>query len=65
MNRISFFIITLFVITSVFAKSPHGEGFKMECANCHNTGNWKQLNTRSLNHDKTKFPLVGQHKSVE
>lgn len=65
MNRILFFIISLFVVTSVLAKSPHGEGFKMECANCHNTGDWKQLNTRSFNHNKTKFPLVGQHNSVE
>jgi len=65
MNRFLLFIISFFIVSSVLAKSPHGENFKMDCANCHITGNWEQLNPRIFNHNKTKFPLVGQHKSVE
>ena len=65
MSRFLLFIISFLVVTSVFAKSPHGDKFKMDCANCHITGSWEQLNPRLFNHNKTKFPLVGQHKSVE
>ena len=65
MHKFLLLFITLFLFTNVFSKSPHGESFKMDCANCHNTSNWGQLNPRLFNHNKTKFPLVGQHKSVE
>lgn len=65
MIRFLLSIIFMFFVASVFAKSPHGENFKMDCANCHITGSWEQLNPRLFNHNKTKFPLVGVHKSVE
>jgi len=65
MSRSLLFFIFVFLFNTVFAKSPHGDGFKIECANCHITSNWEQLNPRLFNHNKTKFPLVGQHNSVE
>lgn len=65
MSRFLLLLISVLIVTSAFAKSPHGEGFKIDCAVCHNTVNWEQLNPRQFNHNKTKFPLVGIHKSVE
>jgi hypothetical protein len=65
MNRFLLLLISLFLVASVFAKSPHGEGFKIDCGACHNTSNWEQLNPRHFNHNKTRFPLIGQHKTVE
>lgn len=65
MHKFLLLWVFTFLITSLYAKSPHGENFKMDCALCHNTSNWEQSNPRLFNHNKTKFPLVGQHKSVE
>ncbi|MBI3872431.1 MAG: hypothetical protein HY304_05080 [candidate division Zixibacteria bacterium] len=36
-------------------------GFPTECAQCHTTSGWRPAN---LNHDLTRFPLTGAHKSV-
>jgi hypothetical protein len=65
MYRYLLIFISSFLVTTVLAKSPHGEGFKIECSNCHITSNWEQLNPRKFNHNKTRFPLVGQHNTVE
>lgn len=65
MNKFLVLIISVLFVVTVFAKSPHGEGFKIDCSNCHVTSNWEQLNPRKFNHNKTRFPLVGQHKTVE
>ena len=64
MNKFILLLISFFLIASVFAKSPHGEGLKTDCGACHNTNNWEQLNPRHFNHNKTRFPLIGQHKTV-
>ena len=45
-------------------KSPHGENFKKECSLCHVTENWSEIKSTGFNHNKTKFPLKGQHNSV-
>jgi len=48
------------------AESPHGPKFKMDCALCHNEESWKVDRAKvKFNHNKTKFPLIGQHKTVE
>ena len=65
MSKILLIIISVFTVTSIFAKSPHGEEFKIDCVNCHITSNWEQMNPRKFNHNKTKFPLVGQHNTVD
>src|ERR1035437_3493899 len=64
MNRILIFIISLFVVTSAFAESPHGEGFNINCIVCHTTDNWTKIKMDKFNHDSTNFPLEGQHKTV-
>ncbi len=45
-------------------KSPHGSKLKIECTICHTTENWLKINEKGFNHNKTKFPLVGQHKAI-
>jgi nitrate/TMAO reductase-like tetraheme cytochrome c subunit len=32
---------------------------------CHQTDDWKNIKQNSFNHDKTAFPLTGQHKDVQ
>lgn len=66
MLKLFIYFISAFWVTSAFAeKSPHGEKLKINCAVCHNTDNWNKIKTGEFNHNKTNFPLVGQHKTVE
>ena len=65
MQKLLFLTIFLILIVSAFAKSPHGEGFKLECKVCHYTDNWNEIKTGEFNHNKTKFPLLGNHKIVD
>ncbi|MDR3654018.1 MAG: cytochrome c3 family protein [Paludibacter sp.] len=60
-------VITFFLLQSVQVKalkSPHGEKLKKECSLCHVTENWTKIKHDSFNHNKTKFPLKGQHGAV-
>jgi hypothetical protein len=45
--------------------SPHGSAFKVSCKTCHSSKGW-QLDKAiySFDHNKTKFPLTGQHTLV-
>lgn len=65
--RLILLIVFVFGVTSTFAisqKSPHGDKFKIECTTCHTTDNWTKIKENGFNHNKTHFPLVGQHKTV-
>ncbi|PYR01209.1 MAG: hypothetical protein DMF96_00810 [Acidobacteria bacterium] len=42
-------------------ESPHGRKFPATCTSCHTTEKW---GTRSVDHSKTNFPLVGAHAEV-
>ena len=66
MRKLSSLILLLALSVSLFSqKSPHGEGFKTNCTNCHNTSGWKiDLKKLSFDHSTTKFPLTGQHQAV-
>ncbi len=65
MRQLVLFIFVVVLTTTAWAvKSPHGEGFKMECVTCHTTADWNKIKTDGFNHNKTHFPLVGQHKTV-
>ncbi|MEI7500225.1 MAG: hypothetical protein WCK84_07215 [Bacteroidota bacterium] len=66
MRKLSLIILSFILTVSLFSQSsPHGAGFKVKCADCHNTTGWKvDLKTLSFNHNNTKFPLIGQHQSV-
>jgi len=60
-------IICILGVSGLYAetqKSPHGAKFKMECTICHTTEDWHKIKTNGFNHNKTHFPLVGQHKTV-
>ncbi len=42
--------------------SPHGPDFKISCGTCHSSKGWELDRTiYSFNHNKTKFPLAGEH----
>ena len=65
MRRLSSIIAMLIVAISALAQSPHGDELKIKCADCHNPNGWKMIEgTYKFSHDKTDFPLVGQHQSV-
>lgn len=65
MKRATLLIISLIIASSIFAiKSPHGDKLKINCTVCHTTANWNTVKTNEFNHNKTRFPLVGQHKAV-
>ena len=67
MFKLSFLILALLVALNILAQtSPHEEKLSIKCDVCHTSKNWKTIKIKSdsFNHDKTRFPLVGQHKMV-
>ena len=59
-------LLALLIAQWAFAQqSPHGQ-LSIDCQVCHTTTGWKELRQESsFDHDaQTKYPLVGQHKSV-
>jgi hypothetical protein len=66
MRKLSSLILAMAFSVSLFSQSsPHGDDFTVSCTDCHNTEGWKiDLKTLSFNHNSTKFPLIGQHQSV-
>ncbi|MDD4969235.1 MAG: hypothetical protein PHT07_07360 [Paludibacter sp.] len=64
MRRTILFTLCVIFITSIFAESPHGKDFAIKCEVCHTTDNWTKIKMNGFDHDKTDFPLVGQHKTV-
>ena len=66
-NRFIIFIFTILAWSGIFAattKSPHGDKMKLECITCHTTDNWLKIKEKGFNHNKTRFPLIGQHKVI-
>ncbi len=50
----------------MFAQSPHGKNFDIDCSICHQSDSWKiNLSKVSFDHSKTKFNLIGQHQNVD
>jgi Cytochrome c7 and related cytochrome c len=44
---------------------PHKGSFSQTCQSCHTTVSWKQITgLQGFDHSKTKYPLVGKHKTV-
>jgi hypothetical protein len=59
--------LLLATVSGIFAlppKSPHGANHKIDCATCHVTDDWNKIKENGFNHNKTQFPLTGQHKAV-
>ncbi len=42
----------------------HKGKFGADCKSCHVTSSFKTIKRGSFDHDKTKFPLLGKHKTV-
>ena len=67
MYKLPFIILFyLFAGIIVSAQSPHGNGFEIDCSNCHTSENWK-VDTQKLdfNHTETGFELIGIHKQTD
>ncbi|MEA4937137.1 hypothetical protein SDC9_86477 [bioreactor metagenome] len=58
------FLLAVCACTLAKAASPHGKEFKIDCATCHQTNNWENIKQNGYNHNKTNFPLTGQHKII-
>ncbi len=66
MYRLSFTLIFFVLLTcTLHAQSPHGKGFAMDCAKCHDSKSWKfSTKNTKFNHNETSFKLTGQHKEA-
>lgn len=67
MYRLSFIILTCFFLPlgTLFAQSPHGKGFTMDCAKCHSSGGWSfNAQKATFKHEETGFVLSGQHTNI-
>lgn len=66
MHKLIYILLLIFLTNNILAeKSPHGQNLKINCTDCHVTENWNKTKTGIFNHNKTKYPLVGQHKAVD
>lgn len=69
MHRLSRYIIaSCFFALGLNAQNgnPHGVDFRMDCAECHNSGSWRvALNEIAFDHGSTGFDLEGQHAVVQ
>lgn len=45
-------------------KDVHDGKFGKDCQSCHVTTNFKIINQKSFDHNKTNFPLIGKHQIV-
>ena len=45
-------------------KDVHQGSFGQNCSSCHETSSFKQINKAAFDHSRTKFPLIGKHRSV-
>lgn len=46
-------------------EDPHKDRFGSTCQECHSTQGWKRVDLDKFNHDRTRYPLKGKHRSVE
>ncbi len=67
MRFLSFIIFLIIGTIFVFPQSPHGKDLKIDCANCHESTNWKTIpeNIKFDHNKETSFKLTGQHASVD
>lgn len=65
MRKLSF-IIFIYLSSAVFAQSPHGDDFDMDCENCHNPESWSvEIQNIQFNHETTGLKLIGQHATID
>jgi Zn finger protein HypA/HybF involved in hydrogenase expression len=65
MYRLSFFL-ALILSLGLKAQNPHGDNFKIDCKECHNSSGWDLvLSELDWDHSQTGFALEGQHKMTD
>ncbi|MEI6900307.1 MAG: hypothetical protein WCL00_10550, partial [Bacteroidota bacterium] len=66
MSLVRWLILALVCVsTKVMSDSPHGKGFDLSCNLCHSSTSWKlDKSIYAFNHNKTAFPLNGQHQTL-
>lgn len=57
------FLLCLVAPVALAQVSPHGT-MKIECRACHTTESWEMRKDATFDHNKTGFPLAGQHKTI-
>ena len=45
-------------------KDPHQGRLGNDCAQCHDTAQWRKVDTKAFRHDQTRFPLLGKHNAL-
>jgi hypothetical protein len=66
MYRLPSIIVLLLGTLPLLAQSPHGDGLKIDCAQCHNTSGWTlDYETLLFDHDTTNFELEGTHSQTD
>jgi len=45
-------------------KDVHKGSLGQNCASCHQTSSFKQINASAFDHNRTKYPLIGKHRLV-
>ncbi len=66
MYRLSSIILFFLGIIPIIAQSPHGDGLKMDCAQCHDSEGWSiNYGTIQFNHNTTDFLLEGTHAQTD
>lgn len=45
-------------------RDPHAGRFGAECTKCHSTDGFSDIDTRHFDHERTRYPLRGEHASV-
>lgn len=59
-------LILIFIsrFLSLAGQSPHGDGFNLDCAQCHSSEGWNFVQENGFDHNKTSFILDGQHRDI-
>ncbi len=59
-------VLVMISMASSQDDSPHGEGFRIKCSQCHSAKGWEiDPEVYSFDHNATALPLEGQHTNVE
>ncbi len=66
MNKLLPLTCFFLCVVNLLSQSPHGENFKINCSTCHTPQDWSvDLELQAFDHDTTRFPLEGQHATVD
>jgi len=45
-------------------KDPHQNRYGTDCARCHSESGWRAIASGAFDHERTRYPLRGRHRSV-